>query len=155
MRALAFLAALGLAVLGFASTPVFAAPASYVNSPMDTPQALVNSAITNVNAVLPSAQSLIACTGTTTATCNGTRIAASYTGLTTAAGVTSAAQAVTDSSVAAGSEVFCQVMNYGGTGNPIAVNVVVTASTITYQIQNTHASAALNATVVTHCYVFN
>jgi len=31
------------------SAPAFAAPASYVNSPMSTPQELVNSAITNVN----------------------------------------------------------------------------------------------------------
>ena len=85
----------------------------------------------------------------------GVRFAASYTGLTTAAGVTSAAQTVTDTSVALASMIVCQVNGYGGTGNPVAVNVVPAAGSFTYQIQNTHASAALNATVTTDCIVYN
>lgn len=147
---------LGLLVaLLFAAAPAFAAPLAYINSPMDTPQGLVNTAIQEYNKSAPLAQTAATCTGTTTATCQGIRIAASTTGLTTAAGVTATAQTVTDASVTAASQIFCQTMGYGGTGNPVAVNVVPGAGSFTYQIQNTHASAALNATVVTVCFVYN
>ncbi len=144
-----------LAALLFATGPAFAAPAAYVTGPTGTYTEAVNDAIANVNAVLPSAQTPVACTGTTTATCQGVRIAASITGLTTAAGVTATAQTVTDASVAANSNMLCQVNGYGGTGNPVALNVVPGAGSFTYQIENTHATAALNATVTTFCMIYN
>ena len=121
---------------------------------MDTINAGLNTVIQSINNTLPQLNSTGTCTGTTTATCVGTRIAASYTGLTTAAGVTSAAQTVTDTSVALASQIFCQVNGYGGTGNPVALNAVPAAGSFTYQIENTHASAALNATVVTVCLIY-
>jgi hypothetical protein len=146
---LSFIAALALA------GAVAAAPIPYVNSPMDTPQGLVNTAITSLNTTQPWAAVPVTCSGTTTATCTGLRFTASVTGLTTAAGVTSASMAVTDTSVTASSQVICQANGYGGTGNPQPVNVVATASTVTFQVQNTHASAALNATVPVVCLVYN
>ena len=149
LRALAPLILLALAPMALA------APVPYLTGPTGTYTEAVNDAIANVNATLPSTSPTTACTGTTTATCQGIRIAASYTGLTTAATVTSAAQTVTDASVATGSQMFCQVNGYAGTGNPNAVNVIPGAGSFTYQIQNSHASAALNATVTTVCFVYN
>ena len=143
-----------LAALSMAAS-VAAAPLAYVSAPFDTVNAAVNSVVQNYNSVSPSAQYTSSCTGTTTSTCQGLKIATSYTGLTTAAGVTSAAQTVTDASVTAASILICQVNGYAGTGNPNAVNVVPGAGSFTYQVQNSHASAALNATVVTACLVYN
>lgn len=144
-----------LAALFLAAAPAFAGPVAYVTAPTGTYTEAVNDAIANVNAALPSAQSTTFCTGTTTTTCQGLRLAASYTGLTTAAGITSSAQTVTDASVVASSQLICQVNGYAGTGNPVALNVVPGAGSFTYQIENTHATAALNATVVTVCLVYN
>jgi hypothetical protein len=136
---------------------VAASPISYstVNVPLDSPQALAASVITAVNSSSPAYAYTATCSGTTTATCTGSRIVVTVTGLTTAAGVTSAAMAVTDTSVTASSIVFCQGLGYGGTGNPMPVVVVPTASTITFKVQNTHASAALNADVPVACFVYN
>ena len=146
-------------LLAFALTlftaPAFAAPLAYINTPMDTINQGLNTVIQEYNAASPSAAYLSTCTGTTTATCVGVRFAASYTGLTTAAGVTSAAQTVTNTSVTAASMIVCQVNGYAGTGNPLATNVIPGAGSFTYQVQNTHASAALNATVTTDCIVYN
>jgi len=135
--------------------PAFAAPLAYVNTPMDTPQALVNTVVSSLNSTHPAFAVPVTCSGTTTATCTGLRFTVSVTGLTTAAGVTSASMAVTDTSVTASSMVVCQALGYGGTGNAQPVNVVPTANTVTFQIQNTHASAALNATVPVACFVYN
>jgi hypothetical protein len=146
---------LGFVISILMIAPALAAPLPYINTPMDTINAGLNTVVSNINAALPNTQYLSSCTGTTTATCPGLRIAASYTGLTTAAGVTSALQTVTDTSVTAASMIQCQVNGYAGTGNPVAVNVIPGAGSFTYQIQNTHASAALNATVVTMCIVYN
>lgn len=132
-----------------------ASPLSYLNTVFDTPNGAANGVITAYNAAAPAAAYTTSCTGTTTATCSGLKIAASYTGLTTAAGVTATAQTVTNTSVTAASLVFCQVQGYAGTGNPVALNIVPGAGSFTYQIENTHASAALNATVVTACLVYN
>lgn len=148
----AFLA--GFFALVFA-TAAAAAPLPYINTPMDTIQAGLNTVIANYNTTATTAQYLSTCSGTTTATCTGTRFTVSYTGLTTAAGVTSALQTVTDTSVTASSQIVCETNGYGGTGNPAAVNIVPGAGSFTYQVQNTHASAALNATVPTSCLVFN
>lgn len=147
-------AALVFCYLAFAGVAP-ASPLPYINAPLDTVQATVNAAITSYNGQATAAQYVGSCSGTTTATCVGLRIAASYTGLTTAAGVTSALQTVTDTSVTAASQIICQPNLYAGTGNPVAVNVIPGAGSFTYQIQNTHASAALNATVVTECLIFN
>jgi hypothetical protein len=149
-----FLACVVAAVLAIGG-PALATPLAYINTPMDTPNSAVNSLITSLNASGPSFGYTASCSGTTTATCVGSRIVVSVTGLTTAAGVTSASMVVTDTSVTAASIVTCQALGYGGTGNAQPVNVVPTASTITFQVQNTHASAALNATVPIACLVYN
>ena len=143
--------------LAFAPALALAAPLPYINAPLDTVQATVNSAITNLNnsGSLPSLSNEVDCTGTTTATCQGPKIAVSITGLTTAAGVTSATATVTDATVTAVSYVNCFVNSYAGTGNPMPVNVVPGAGSFTFAVQNTHASAALNATVVVHCMIYN
>jgi hypothetical protein len=142
-------------ILACGIAPSHAAPIPYVNVPMDTPNSAANAVVTSLNAVLPSAQYVATCSGTTTATCVGIRFTVSITGLTTAAGVTSASMVVTDTSVTASSVAVCQASGYGGTGNPQPVNVVPTASTLTFQVQNTHASAALNATVPVSCMIYN
>jgi len=137
------------------AAPAFAGPLAYINTPMDTINAGLNTVISEYNAAAPSAQYVTSCTGTTAPTCQGVRLDISWTGLTTAAGVTSAAATVTDASVTATSMIICQPNSYGGTGNPNAVNIVPGAGSFTYQIQNSHASAALNATVVTACIIYN
>lgn len=153
MKLFRILAGAAAAVL-FAGS-VAAAPIPYVTAPFDTINASVNAAIASINAALPSTAYPVTCTGTTTATCQGLNIEVSYTGLTTAAGVTSATSTVTDASVAAASTIFCMVNSYAGTGNPTVVNIVPGVGSFTYAIQNTHASAALNTTVVTNCFVYN
>ena len=137
------------------AVPALAGPLPYVNAPMSTPQELVNSVVSSINNNFASAAGLVTASGTTTATATGLRIQVSVTGLTTAAGVTSASMVVTDTAVAANSVVFCQANGYAGAGNPAAVNVVPAAGTLTFAIQNTHASAALNATVPVSCTVSN
>src|ERR1700677_522856 len=137
------------------ATPVFANPVPYYSGPNDVPNVMVNTAIQNVNNAFPSTQYTVVCTGTTTATCQGLRLHISTTRLHTAAGATAAATTVTDASVTAASQMFCQVNSYAGTGNPLATNIVPAAGSFTFQIQNTHASAALNATVVTTCLIYN
>lgn len=149
----AFFAALTMIVAP--AVPAFAAPIPYVNSPMDTPQALVNTAVGNINNSAPQFAYPSTCTGTTTATCTGLKFTVSITSLTTAAGVTSASMTVTNTSITAASLVQCTAVGYAGAGNPQAVNVVPTASTLVFQVQNTHASAALNATVPIACFVYN
>lgn len=141
--------------MSFAAAPALSAPIPYVNIPLSTPQELVNAVVTSLNATLPSAATAVAASGTTTATATGLKIQVSVTGLTTVAGVTSANMVVTDTSVAANSFVFCQVNGYAGTGNPRATNMVPAAGTLTFAIQNTHASAALNATVPVSCMIYN
>ena len=137
------------------TAPAFANPIPYVNSPVDTPQALANGIIANVNNNLPATQYTSLCSGTTTATCTGLRNLVSITGLTTAAGAVSAAMTVTNTSVTAASQVNCQVIQYGGTGIPNAVIVTAAAGSYSFEIQNSAASAALNATVATVCFVYN
>lgn len=153
------LLAAALAVLSLLLAPLapaLAAPVPYINSPMDTPQALVNSLVSTINTGFPESAYTVACTGTTTSTCNGLRTLVSITGLSTAdAGAVSAVMTVTNSSVTAASQVWCQVLNYGGTGVPTDVNVNAAAGDFTFQIQNTSATAALNATVVSECWVQN
>jgi hypothetical protein len=96
-----------------------------------------------------------ACSGTTTATCQGQRFLVTITGLTTAASTISAAMTVTDANVlAAGNQVMCQVQGYGGTGVPEVVNVTPGTGTVAMQIQNVSTGAALNANVVVACVVF-
>lgn len=147
--------ALAIAALFALASPAFAAPLAYINTPMDTINQGLNTVIQEINQGLPSTAYTVACTGTTTSTCQGTRLAVSVTGLTTAAGVTAAAMTVTDASVVAASQIFCQPNAYAGTGNPIDVNIVPAAGSFTFQVQNTHATAALNATVVNVCFVYN
>ena len=135
--------------------PALAAPLPYINTPFDTPNGAANAVVTNINSVVPAQGVTVACSGTTTATCTGIRAVVSVTGLTTAATVTSATMTVTDTSVVAASQINCFVSNYTGAGNPLAVDVLAAAGSFTFAVQNTHASAALNATVPVACYVYN
>jgi hypothetical protein len=149
-RLLALVAAL---LLGF-SAPAFAAPIAYNNIPLDTIQSAVNGLAQSVNGQTQSAY-LTSCTGSATATCPGLRVSVSYTGLTTAAGLTSATFTATDASVTAASQINCQVNGYAGTGIPITVSVVPAAGAFTFAIQNVSTTVALSATVVSACQVWN
>lgn len=148
--------ALATFMLAFSALPAAANPLAFINTPMDTINAGLNTVIQEINAGLPSAQYTVACTGTTTATCQGTRLSVSITGLTTAdAGAVSAAMTVTDASVVASSQIICQVVGYAGTGVPYDAVVIPAAGAFSFVIQNNSASAALNATVVNVCFVYN
>lgn len=153
------LLALGLATLSLLAAPLapaFAAPLPYINSPMDTPQALVNQLITSININQPESNVFNTCSGTTTATCLGLRFQVSITGLSTAAGgTTSAAMVVTDTSITAASQVLCQVNGYSGTGQPVATAIVPAAGSVSVSVTNVAASGALSATVPIECLVFN
>lgn len=146
-----------LAAFLFAVAPVvaFANPLPYYNQPFDTPNSAVNAVIAAANANVAALNYTSTCSGTTTATCVGLRNLVSITGLTTAGTAVSATMTVTDASVTAASQVECQVIQYGGTGIPNAVTVVAAAGSYSFAIQNSAASAALNATVVTFCLVYN
>lgn len=146
-----------LAAFLFAVAPVvaFANPLPYYNQPFDTPNSAVNAVIAAANANVAALSYTSTCSGTTTATCVGLRNLVSITGLTTAGTAVSATMTVTDASVTAASQVICNVVQYGGAGVPNAVLVVAAAGSYSFAIQNSAASAALNATVVTACYVYN
>ena len=62
---------------------------------------------------------------------------------------------VTDTAVTAASQINCFVSNYTGAGNPWLSTSWLLPGRLPTPIQNTHASAALNATVPTACYVYN
>ena len=152
-RILGLLAAFSLL---WAAVPAFAAPIPYYTGPNDVPNVMVNQAIFNTNAAFPTTQPAVACTGTTTATCQGLNLLISTTSLTTAAGGTlAAAMTVTDASVTASSTIVCSVNGYGGAGAPGVANIVPAAGTFTMQVINSAVSGALNATVVAHCLVYN
>lgn len=145
-----------LAAFLLTAAPSFASPLPYYNQPLDTPNSAANAVVASVNTSMPAAQTLVACTGTTTSTCQGTRINVSITGLTTAdAGAVSAAMTVTDASVTAASQIICNVIGYAGTGVPYDAIITPAAGSFSFVIQNNSASAALNATVISACLVFN
>lgn len=152
-KLLAFLAV--IAAIFSAPLAALASPVSYVTVPLDTVNASINTLVSGLNSTQPWAATTVTGSGTTTATASGLRSVVSITGLTTAAGVTAATMTVTNTSVVASSTIFCQPNGYGGTGNPIVVNIVPGAGSFTFAIQNTHASAALNATVPVACMVYN
>lgn len=133
-----------------------ASPVAYINVPLDTVQATVNAAISNINTTQTGAQPLVTASGTTTSTAQGLRLQVSVTGLTTAAaGVSSAAMTVTDASVAANSLILCNVNTYAGTGVPIATTIIPGVGSFSFTITNVAGSGALNATVPVSCLVFN
>ena len=146
--------AAALALSFIASTAIAAPLPAYNPAPFEAVGAQFQDLYGAVNAQAQSA-TLTTCTGTTTATCQGLRLAISTTGLTTAAGVVSANVTGTDASVAATSQVICSVNGYAGTGVPGDVLIVPGAGSFTFAIQNTDGAAALNATVVSKCVVFN
>lgn len=119
---------------------------------------------TNINMVLLSkaagnvklgTSTSSACSGTTTATCQGQRFVASITGLTTAAaGTTSAAMTVTDANVvSSAASVICSVNGYAGTGIPIVSTIIPGTGSVSFTITNVAASGSLNATVPVACLV--
>lgn len=156
--AAALLAMLPLIQLDIVPTTADAAPIPYVNSPMDTPQNLVNIGISSVNNALPGTAVPVTCSGNTTGTCNGLRFTESVTNLTTTAGGNvSALVTVTDASVAVSSMALCQVNDYTGAGQPGVANITTNAGNLTFVVQNTTASggAALSATVPVVCFIQN
>lgn len=66
--------------------------------------------------------------------------------LSTAAGA-SQAITLTNTNVAVGDVVLATLDNNGSAGTPALANASITANTITFTIQNIHASVALNAAV--------
>lgn len=142
----------------FIPTTALAAPIPYVNSPMDTPQNLVNIGIQSLNGALPGTAVPVTCSGNTTGTCQGLRLTDSVTNLsTTAGGNVSAQVTVTDASVTAASMIQCTVNNYAGAGQPAVANLTANAGNFTFNVQNQAASggAALSATVPVVCFVQN
>jgi hypothetical protein len=156
--AAALTAGLALAMVELPPTIAISAPIPYVNSPMDTPQNLVNLGIQSINTALPGTAGPVTCSGNTTGTCNGLRLTDSVTNLTTTAGGNVSAQVtVTDSSVTASSMIQCTVNNYAGAGQPAVANVTANAGNFTFNVQNQAVSggAALSATVPVVCFVQN
>ena len=155
VAASALLGVLGLTGAALESAPAAASPIPYYNSPLDTPQAAVNSAIGSVNGAVPELQYQSSCSGNTTMTCTGDRIIASVTNLTTAGNLTGSAQiTVTDTSVAAADDVFCTVDGYAGNGTAMVANITANAGNLTFYIQNTSNPAVnLSATVPVHCLI--
>lgn len=156
--AAALTAGLALAAVELPPTIAISAPVPYVNSPMDTPQNLVNIGIQSLNGALPGTAVPVTCSGNTTGTCNGLRLTDSVTNLTTTAGGNlSALVTVTDSAVNAASMIQCTVNDYAGTGQPGVANVTANVGNFTFVVQNQTASggAALNATVPVVCFVQN
>ncbi len=138
-----------------AAAPAFATPLAYINSPMDTPQALVNAVVTNINNNFADAATLSAGSGTTAVTVSGARMSISITGLTTAAGSTAATVTVTNPLVAAASQVYCQPNGYSGTGDPYVGAITPGVGSFTFVIRNIATSGALSATVPVQCFVFD
>lgn len=151
---------LAAAILALVPAAALAAPIAYAPVPLDTIQLdTIQSTIagvhTNVNTMTPNQYITSGCSGTTAVTCQGLRLQLSYTGLTIAAGATSAAQTVTDASVTANLQIFCATVNYAGTGSPIPTGITPSAGSFTWTVLNAAGSGALNATVVINCMVYN
>lgn len=97
-------------------------------------------------------------TGTTPQTCNGQRGNVT-TGTLTTAGLTNAAYVINNSSVTTSSSVQCELQSYSGTiitnGTPNITTCVPGSGTITVNITNLAAAAALNGTIVIGFLVTN
>jgi hypothetical protein len=146
----------GLFVGLFLAGAAFAGTVPLLTGPQDPSQlnATLNNVIIQGNATW-GLGTINTASGTTTSTCNALRCTISVTGLSTADGGTvSAAMTVTDSYSALITEIHCQVNGYSGTGVPTVVNIVPGAGSFAFAIQNTSASAALNATVPVSCVLF-
>lgn len=162
-----FLAGLAAAIgLGVASWGAIGAPGvptlsslsgSYIITVDPNGATLAQSTLTTLSGWI--AQNLggtsgVTCSGTTTATCNGTAFTVSITGLTTAAGASSAAMVVTNSNVTSSRPVICQPQGYAGGGTPVAVAVTPGSSQVSLKIANVAGTGALDATVAIFCQVF-
>lgn len=97
-------------------------------------------------------------TGASPQTCNALRGTVTTGTLTTAA-VTNAAYTINNSTVTTSSIVMCKDLAYSGTlvtnGEPVIMSCVPGAGTITVNITNVHATAAMNGTVKIGFIVFN
>jgi hypothetical protein len=143
------------AALAFAA-PAFAAPVAYINTPLDTPQAMINQAIANVNAAVPLAATNLAVTGSAgAATLNGVRGLITTESLTTAAGAVFT-ETLTNASITANSQVYVVVGNgTNAAGSPALTTVTPAAGSVVVKIQNIHASNALNGTLTIAFFVVN
>lgn len=151
-------AALAMLALAAFQAPAFAAPLPYINSPLDTPQGLVNSAISSINTStsFPEPAFLQTVTGSGGAsTCNGLKCAITTESLTTAAGSVYT-ETLTNSAITANSIVMVSVgLASATTGTPSVTSVVPAAGSATIAIKNIHASAAFNGTLQVDVLVFN
>lgn len=150
-----------VAFLSLAAAAVFcsaalASPVAYVNVPMDTPQALVNAAITNINASVPTTAVNTLVTGAAAAsTANAVRGTITTEALTTAA-LTDFTETLTNSSITTGSQVFVTIANgTNAAGDPIVAQVNPLAGSATIVIRNAHATNALNGTLKISFMVVN
>lgn len=144
-----------LAALSVAGA-VVASPLPYINAPMDTPQGLVNQGIANINGAFPEAQVNQNATAVSGAvTVNGIRATVTSESLTTAA-AGFYTLTVTNSSIAANSQLVCFVgLGTSTTGVPDCTSVTLSAGSAVFQIQNTAASAAFNGTIKVGFMVYN
>lgn len=133
-----------------------AAPVAYVTTPMDTVQATVNAGIANVNASVPTAAVLQQVTGSAgAATLNGVKGQITTESLSTAAGAVYT-ETLTDSSITANSIVLVSVANgTSTTGQAALATVTPAAGSVVLKIQNIHATAALNGTLIISFLVVN
>lgn len=145
------------AALLFASVPAFAAPIPYPNSAnINTPLDAANYVISVLNGSSPAFSSLQTGTAASGAiTLNGTKAFITSEALTTAAG-SDYTLTWTNSAATAVSIVHCSVGN--GTNTTVGVapdGITPAAGSVVIKVRNTHASAALNGTIVLGCTVSN
>ena len=146
---------LALALM-FAPALAHAYTLPYATSVYDTYNAGLNALIANYNANTTPAAYVCSVTGSAGAsTCNGLRVVITTASLTTAASTTYT-ETLTDSAIAATSQVNCQAgLGTSTTGVPVAASVVPAAGSAVIKVQNVSTGAALNGTITLACQVWN
>jgi hypothetical protein len=150
-----------IAVVGFfagmfAVALAHASPIVYTPAPLDTIQAMMANYNATLNATLTAAAPLTTATGSAGAsTCNGLRCTITTESLTTAAS-TSYTETLTDSFIAANSQVNCQAgFGTATTGVPVAATITPGAGSAVIIVRNVSTSAALNGTITLSCQIWN
>jgi hypothetical protein len=149
--------AVGLALTTLALTPALAAPLPFYTGPIDVPNVMVNSVISNINNA-PSLQFAVAyptaVTGSAGAsTCNAPKCIITTESLATAASSTYT-ETITDSAVAANTMCFASVTT-AGTGVPVVANITPSAGSAVMKIQNVATAAAFNNTLTINFFCVN
>ena len=145
------------ALLAFAPVAANASVIPYFNSPVDTVQAALNTVVANTNSAAPS---VFSTNGSATAS-SGAATLSTYKGQITSEALTTAAAAtytltLTNTNISATSIVLVSVGNGTNTTvGPSLAGVTPGAGSATIVVRNTHASSALNGTIVINYVVFN